>query len=176
MRYRIARQQRGTGWPVGISVQGAVNWITEERPGTDRLDGENFKFTGQASLTHGFHDRLGLALVPGLLVNPAEVEEGEDALLTLGLGARWRFYRNLALVGEWVPILTGYTRTRTFGNENRFDSWGGGLEITTGGHVFQIVVSNSVGLATDQYLRGGDLDIRESELRLGFNIFRILNF
>jgi hypothetical protein len=34
-------------------------------------------------------------------------------------------------------------------------------------------------LTSDQYLRGGDLDIRdalEGDLRLGFNIFRILTF
>jgi hypothetical protein len=77
-----------------------------------------------------------------------------------------------------VPILSGYTETFTVGNFNRFDSWGGGIEIATGGHVFQIVVSNTVGLTSDQYLRGGDLDIADffdGEFRLGFNIFRVLD-
>ena len=82
--------------------------------------------------------------------------------------------------GEDINVVTlipsGFNRSRTFGEENRFDSWGTGLEIAVGGHVFQIVVTNSVGLTTDQYLRGGDLDITDGELRLGFNIFRILNF
>ena len=38
---------------------------------------------------------------------------------------------------------------------------------------------NSVGLTTDHYLRGGDLDIAEffnGDFRIGFNIFRVLNF
>ncbi len=174
-RYRIAAQRTG-GWPVGVAVQAALNAVTEDLPdGADPV-----KLTGQVSLTHAlFGDRVGLAVVPGLTTNPAETTDGEDVLLTLGLGGRWNFHRNLALVGEWVPILSGYTRTRTFGNDNRFDAWGGGLEITTGGHVFQIVLTNSVGLTSDQYLRGGDLDVRDvfdGEVRLGFNIFRILNF
>ena len=82
---------------------------------------------------------------------------------------------NFSIVAEWVPIVSGFARTTTFGNANRFDSWGTALEIATAGHVFQVLVTNSVGLATDQYLRGGDLDIQEGEVRLGFNIFRILN-
>lgn len=179
-RYRIAQQRGERGWPIGLGVQGAANWITEAPPpGKNRLRGEALKFTGQASLTHAFGDRVGVALVPGITFNPAEDVDGEDPLTTLGLGARWNFYQNLALVGEWVLIVSGYTRTQTFGNDIRFDTWGGGLEISTGGHVFQIVVTNSVGLTSDQYLRGGDLDIRDAldgDVRLGFNIFRILNF
>ncbi|MFQ5568168.1 MAG: DUF5777 family beta-barrel protein [Rhodothermales bacterium] len=175
-RYRIARQDGPRRWPVAVSAQAAVNWISEKPPGESRYRSEAFKFTGQVSLAREIAPGVGVAVVPGLLINPAENVEGEDPMVTLGLGGRWRFYRNLSLVGEWVPILSGFTRTTTFGNDIRFDSWGGGLEITTGGHVFQIVVSNTVGLTTDQYLRGGDLDITEGDLRLGFNIFRILNF
>lgn len=179
-RYQIVQQRGERAWPIELGVQGAVNWVTEDPPsGESRLRGDALKFTGQVSLTREINDRVGIALVPGITFNPAEETDGEAALLTLGLGARWNFYQNLALVGEWVPIVSGYTRTQTFGNDIRFDTWGGGLEIATAGHVFQIVVSNSVGLTSDQYLRGGDLDIRdafEGDLRLGFNIFRILNF
>jgi hypothetical protein len=75
-----------------------------------------------------------------------------------------------------VPIAGGYIRTSTFGNDIRFDRWGGGLVLRTRGRVFQIVVSNTVGLTTDQYMRGGDLDPEEGDMRLGFNIFRVLNF
>ena len=149
-----------------------MNAVTEELP-----DGaEPIKFTGQVSVTRDFNRKVGLAVVPGILINPDERTQGEDPMLTVGLGGRWRFYRSFSLVGEWVPIVSGFTRTTTFGNEIRFDSWGGGLEIATGGHVFQIVLSNTVGLTSDQYLRGGDLDLRDGDVRLGFNIFRILNF
>jgi len=100
-------------------------------------------------------------------------------MITLGVGGRWNFHKKLSWLIEWVPIVSGYTLTDTFGNLNRFDSWGTGLEIATGGHIFQIVLSNSVGLASDQYLRGGDLDPTDffnGKIRLGFNIYRILNF
>jgi hypothetical protein len=172
VRYRLAHQGGRSPWPLAVSAVATGNWITEDLPD----DADPLKFTGQVSLTRAFGDRISLAVVPGILFNADERTPGEDPLVTIGLGGRWRFWRNLSIIGEWVPIVSGYTRTSTFGYDNRFDSWGAAFEITVGGHVFQIVVSNSVGLATDQYLRGGDLDLRDGDVRLGFNIFRILNF
>jgi len=169
-RYQITPQRLQGGSPIGIGVQGSVNWITE---GEDA-----FKFTAQTSFTRKFGESLGVAFVPGILFNPAEETDGEDPLITLGMGGRWNFWRNISLVAEWVPIVSGYTETFTVGNFNRFDSWGGAIEVATGGHVFQIVISNTVGLTSDQYLRGGDLDIKDffdGEFRLGFNIFRVLD-
>ena len=176
-RYIVARQSMDGGWPVNVGLHGVLNWVTQEPPpGEDRFRGEAFKFTAQVTVAREMTEGVGVAVVPGVTFNPAEKTEDEDALFTLGLGARWRFTRHLGVVAEWVPIVSGYTRTSTFGNDIRFDSWGGGLEITTTGHVFQIILSNTVGLASDQYLRGGDLDIRDGHMRLGFNIIRILNF
>ena len=147
-----------------------------EITGKRRNRHEAFKFTGQLSLTREVADGVGLAVVPGLTTNPVEAVNHEDVLFTIGLGARWRFHNNLSFVAEWAPIASGYTRSSTFGNDNRFDSWGAAFEISTAGHTFQIVLSNTVGLTTDQFLRGGDLDLADAEMRLGFNIFRVLTF
>ncbi len=174
-RYRIGQQGVG-GWPLGLAVQAAGNWVTEEPTVTDRTSSSALKFTLQVPATVEVTEGLGLGVVPGVLVNPAESVEGEDPLVTVGLATEWNFHQNLSLVAEWAAILAGYTRTATFGNDIRFDSWGAGLQIATAGHVFQIVVSNSVGLTADQYLRGGDLDIRDGHMRLGFNIFRVITF
>jgi hypothetical protein len=174
-RYRIARQGRDA-WPVSLALQGAVNWVTEEPTVSDRYSSDALKFSLQAAATRELTDGLGVAVVPGLLVNPVETVDDENVLLTLGAAGQWNLYRNLSIVAEWVPIVSGYTRSTTFGNDIRFDSWGTAFQITTGGHVFQIVASNGVGLTADQYMRGGDLDIRDVDVRLGFNIFRIINF
>jgi hypothetical protein len=178
--YRIAQQWGDRNWPLGVSAHGTVNWISESPPeGEDRLRSEALKFTGQLSLSRKIGDRVGLLFVPGVLLNPTVSGANEDALITLGVGGRAWVTGNVSLFGEWVPVVSGFTRSRTFGNENRFDSWGGGIEIATGGHVFQVTISNSAGVTTDQYLRGGDQDIRdffEGDFRLGFNIYRVLNF
>lgn len=176
-KYRLMEQTLDGSRPVSAAVHAAVNWVTDETAGRDRLSSDAFKVSGQLVLSRELSRSLGILVAPGVLLNPAEDAPDDGALVTVGLGTRWRFYQNLSLVAEWVPIVTGYTRTtNAFGRDNRFDSWGGGLEIAVGGHIFQIVLTNSVGLTTDQYLRGGDLDIWDADLRLGFNIFRLLRF
>jgi hypothetical protein len=181
-RYLFGRQEpgggwTGPGWPADLALRAAINWVSEAPLGDEsRVRSEAFKFSAQLVLARQVTEGLGVAFVPGILTNPAEEVDGEDPQITLGLGARWRLSRHLALIAEWVPIASGYVRTTTFGNDIRFDSWGGGLEIRTTAHVFQIVLSNTVGLTSDQYLRGGDLDITEPDVRLGFNIHRILTF
>lgn len=170
-KVRIA-EQRG-GWPLEVGAAATLNWHSEARSGASRVRGEAFRPSAQLVLTRAFGDGVGAAVVPGLLFNPSDGDDG-GPLVTLGLGGRVHLWRSLSILSEWVPILSGYARTTTFGNDNRFDSWAMGLEIATAGHVFQIVLSNSVGLATDQYMRGGDLDLRDPDLRLGFNIFRVI--
>lgn len=173
---RLLSQTLDNRMPLSLAAHAAVNWITEQRGDEERFRSEAFKFSGQLVASRELTPGVGVLVAPGVLVNQDETAGDEDVLLTIGLGGKWRFYQNVSLVAEWVPIVSGYARTLTFGNVNRFDSWGGGLEISIGGHVFQVVVTNSVGLATDQYLRGGDLDIESGDVRLGFNIFRLLRF
>ena len=42
-----------------------------------------------------------------------------------------------------------------------------------GEHVFQVYLTNSEGISTDQSMNGGDLDIRDGDMRVGFAIYRI---
>ena len=171
LRYQIARQNGPRRLPVGLALQGSLNWLTEDREAIL----EPVKFALQVSATREVAPGLSLAFVPGILTNPSEEEEGEAVLVTLGAGGRWNFYKRVSLVAEWAPMVSGYVRTRTVGQVSRYDHFGTGLEIATAGHVFQIVLTNTLGLSTDQYLRGGDLDVFEGDFRLGFNIFRMIN-
>lgn len=178
VKYRPIRQRLDAGSPIGLATRSSLNWKTETASDRSAYAGEMLSWTGQVVLSRQLSNAVGLVAVPGLTVNPAPDQvSGEPVLWTLGLGGRWKFYRNFSLVAEWTPVLGGFTRTRTLGEVNRFDSFGTGVEITTGGHVFQIVLSNSIGLATPQFLRGGGLDVPgQGHLRLGFNIYRVLDF
>jgi len=179
-RYRLFDQTTHDKVPLSLSVQTGINWISDKPPdpGDNRFRGETLKFSAQITATKLLFDKFGVAFVPGILFNPDEDQDDEGPMITLGLGARWNFHKRLSWSFEWVPIVSGYTLTDTFGNFNRFDSWGTGFEVATGGHSFQIVLSNSVGLASDQYFGGGDLDPTDffnGDIRLGFNIYRVLN-
>jgi hypothetical protein len=176
VKYKLKNQYPGDKVPFDLAAQGAVNWITETPPGESAFSGELFKFSMQAILSNEIREEIALLVVPGILFNPYPEKEGEDPLVTIGLGARAHIWKSISVIGEWVPIISGYQLSSTFGELNRFDSWGGGLELNVGGHVFQIIIANSLGLTTDAYMRGGGLDPSQDGIRLGFNIYRPLTF
>ena len=176
VKYGLKQQYPGDKFPVAAAIQTSVNWQSEKIPGLDRMRSEAFKYSFQAILSSQLHENVGLTVSPGILLNQDSETDGEDALITIGVGGRAHVWKSISLIGEWVPIISGYTPTATFGEINRFDTWGGGIELSVGAHAFQIIVTNSAGLTTDQYMRGGGLNLGEGDFRLGFNIFRPLQF
>jgi hypothetical protein len=176
MGYRFLKQMKEKGLPLAAAVQLSVNWISQKISGEDRFRSQAFKYALQVPVSHQIREGYSVIVVPGILLNPNSKTDGEDPMMTIGLGARAHFYKSLSFIADWAPIVSGYTLTTTLGAYNRWDSWAGGIEIDLAGHVFQIVATNSAGLATDQYMRGGDLNIADGDFRLGFNIYRILQF
>ena len=57
-----------------------------------------------------------------------------------------------------------------------YDAAACGIELETGGHVFKILLTNSVFLNPSQYLVGAEHRFKADEWRLGFNVTRILRF
>lgn len=112
--------------------------------------------------------RLGVAVVPSLVTNPARFESDDDTTLALGLQAGLAVTDSVSLVGEVTPVLSGY-KVRDVDGDHHF-SWGAGIQIAVGdgGHVFTLLVTNQAGTTLDQYLPGATT----SNPRLGFNLIR----
>jgi hypothetical protein len=129
--------------------------------------------------------RLSLVVTPGILLNGNVQLDNEDPLFTLGVGGRVALSDKYSLFAEIVPILSGDETAATLGSPptkngklTYFDAFATGVEIKVGGHVFHLFVSNSAGNTTNQYMSGGDFDVADDlrNLRLGFNIYRVLNY
>ena len=93
---------------------------------------------------------------------PQELADDNDTFL-VGLGARIRLRATVYVVGEFIPRVAGYDpgeHHATFGIEKR-----------TGGHLFQINFSNSLGTTVGQLARGGSSN---DNWFIGFNISRKL--
>lgn len=156
-----------------IQVFGQHN-LLQEKPGRPigldvlaTLEGTN-NLRGQKSSTLGLlaSRKLGkLAAVyaePMVVVNsdPTEVSGFDNNTLMIGLGARIRIRPTTYLVGEVTPRLSGY--------KPGVDQGSIGIEMRSGGHAFQINVSNGFGTTMGQLARGGLSD----SWFIGFNISR----
>jgi hypothetical protein len=92
---------------------------------------------------------------------------GEDGTLVLGLGARLRLTKTMALVGEINPRLAGYEGDLGSGDSASSASFG--VEWRVGGHAFQINFSNALGTTPAQVARGQQ---GAGDWHIGFNLTR----
>lgn len=149
------------GMPFSASVYVGGGLVTESTPGRNLFAAENLKFTAQLSLARQFGDRFSLLLVPCFASNTTDGLPEIKGTFALGLGGRFEILKGFSVIGEWLPVLAGHKAEAS--------GWGFGLEEKVGGHVFQVFVSNSIGITSDRFIPGGDL---KKDVRIGFNIFR----
>lgn len=124
-----------------------------------------------AQLPVGVHvsRRFSLLAVPIYASHTDEVGEaqGADHSLALGLGATLRLDRRWSIDGEWVRNLSGFERA------DAVDQWQVGVGIKVGGHVFQLLASNSIFTTPDFMAAGTQRTGIESDVRVGFNLVRL---
>lgn len=91
---------------------------------------------------------------------PSEVVDDNDSVL-LGVGARVRVRPTVYVTFEGVPRVSGYDAGAT--------QYGFGLEKRSGGHMFQLTITNGFGTTMGQLARGAR---STDDWHLGFSISR----
>ena len=162
--YVWLRPEKDASLPLTAAAHLVTGLVTEKREGISTFSSENMKFTFQVSLALEVHERVALLLVPSYSTNINHWESESEDTFALGTGARVTLFDELSLLVEWIPVLAGY--------HAKSHGWGLAVEKKIGGHVFQVFALSTVGIPETQYLPGGDLCIREGDVRFGFNIFR----
>ena len=152
--------------PFSVSVSAAACLSTEVPEDEDVFDSRNFRGGVQLCVSRAVCDRLSVLGVPSYSYNTDYSHPEEESTFGAGLGARFALSDNVSLVGEVIPVLSGYSLDSS--------TWGVGLELRKGGHVFHLFMNDSYGLTPGQYLPGGDLELSDGDFRLGFNIYRTL--
>ena len=174
IKTRILRQSKGGDFsmPVTLSYLGIPEVFSRPflDPNRDNLFSSRWTYVHQLLIARKFNENLSLQLMPSL-VHKNLVKRASDYnnILALGLGGRYKFSKRVALTFEYY-----YSRRA---NADHQDPISIGVDIETGGHVFQLMVSNSplmqeggfiYGLNNDKFFEGG--------IHFGFNITRVFSF
>ena len=172
-RYHLLRQMTRSGMPVSVSVTITGGIMTR---GGGLLE-QDFDFSDRLSLalslpiSRKFSDRLSLMLSPS-----AAVISKTDSFLNLenttdlswigaGTGGRFKYSSRGSVTLQYIPSMGTET-----GNISH--NFGIGLDLETGGHVFQIFFTNTRSLNDAWMLAGRTDDLAITNLRFGFNINR----
>ncbi len=170
LKYKLIRQSSGAG-SIPISVTAFANTGIQTYP--QKAFDPTLTFFRRASYTYQlliarkFSPEFSVQLSPTLVhTNRVDKTIANNDQLALGIGTRYKLTRSLAINAEY------YYRINPHTNTPYYNSLGIGLDIETGGHVFQLVFSNTQGMVertfinetADQFFKGG--------IHFGFNITR----
>ena len=178
VKVRILRQQTDGGTPVGLSFVGLSSLSTAERINNQGdlvrsfpKFAHRFAFHGGLVLARQFGPGLSLQLAPGYTHRNLVPFEDFNGIFSLGIGGRLQLSRTLGLVGD----VTLPFRDERGGGTGYYPALGFGLEIDTGGHVFQVNLTNATGIMETDFIPYTTSNWLDGEFRLGFTISRLFN-
>jgi len=160
LKWRILSPAKDSTFPLAVALHTGANLVTQESVS----DSDKLKYNLQLTAAYPITPKISILLVPGYSSNVNHFNPSPEGTFALGTGIRLKLSRHLSIMGEWVPVLSGY-KANTHG-------WGLGIEYKIGKHLFQVFILNSFGITTDQFMAGGDFSLNDGDFRFGFNIFR----
>ncbi|MCF0038618.1 DUF5777 family beta-barrel protein [Dyadobacter fanqingshengii] len=170
-KLKVLKQSEGVrNIPVSVTLFGGtgVATVNKELEFQDKL-----YYSAQVLIARKFGERLSLQLSPTFLHrNKPEVLGDEKVLLALGIGGRFKLSKRVSLNGEYF-----YTaREKNTVTAPYYDSMSFGVDIETGGHVFQLHFTNSLGMIEKQFIGETAGSWGKGDIHYGFNLSRTFSF
>jgi hypothetical protein len=124
-------------------------------------------YYNQLIIGRKFSEALSLQVMPTLVhKNLVQLATDKNDIIGLGFGGRLKVSKRMALTWDYTYVLdglpVGYYNPLSFG-----------LDIETGGHVFQLHVSNAVGMNERAFITETTGQWGQGQVRFGFNLSRM---
>ena len=166
---RFTRQSRGPGfnWPVTTAYYTNATVVT-----TPFTDGFEHFFSDRLAYTHQFlmarkmNEALSLQVVPTLVhFNLVQTMDESNDQWGVAFGGRYKLTQRMALTAEYLLRTNPLDQTR--------NPLSLGIDIETGGHVFQFHLTNARSMADPQWMMQTPGSWSKGDIFLGFNITRV---
>lgn len=172
LKFKLLRQSSGEkSFPFSATVLlgGAYKFtpknnfdVSPEFENIDRLS-----YTAQVLLARKFSRNFSFQFMPTIVHKNAVVESREENdQVALGLGGRIKLTKSIAITTEY------YYNFSEKENSPYFNPLAFGIDIETGGHVFQLVLTNAVGLTERAFITETLDDFFDGDIHFGFNVTR----
>jgi len=172
-RYNIANQQSGkSAFPLTICYLSSIETIGLKWSDPSRTNyfSSRLSFVQQLLVARKF-SKATVQLMPTFLhrnMVPTEVDQND--LFALGLAGRYKLANRLAVNAEYYYVVRPIPQRTT---QKLYNPLSFGFDIETGGHVFQIVLTNSQGMREGGFIGKTNGSWLKGDIHLGFNISRI---
>ncbi|MGY5352506.1 DUF5777 family beta-barrel protein [Wenyingzhuangia sp. IMCC45533] len=169
-KYKLLKQEVGKrGMPISLSVFGSVAYrsIKDFEPGKELSFNQKLTYVSQLLIARKFSSNFSLQLTPSYIhKNSVLVSSDPHDIFAIGTGGRIKLTKRTSLNFEYHHNLNPSTSI------DATDSIAFGVDIETGGHVFQIILSNSITMIEKSFITESTDNFFKGDVHLGFNISR----
>ncbi|MBP6184172.1 MAG: hypothetical protein KA479_04475 [Saprospiraceae bacterium] len=170
-KYRILRQSTGNvNMPISLTAVAGiyVNTLKWANPDRENYFSSRMSYTWQLILGRKFNDWITVQLTPTLIHrNLVGTLAEENDVYAVGIGIRQRLSRRVTLNAEYTYVLPDQILSRY---QNAISV---GLDIETGGHVFQLHLTNATAMTEPGFITETTGDWMDGGIHFGFNISRV---
>ncbi len=171
LKWKLIRQ-REHGVPVSVCAFGMIANTTLKYSDKPYLTAKfRTMYTSQLLIARKFSNNLSLQLTPSWVhFNLVPTPQDKNDVFALGFGGRMKVSKRISINSEY-----NYLPADQVAANNVFNSLSVGVDIETGGHVFQLIFSNSQGMIPPYYLAKTSGEWGKGDIYFGFNITRIFD-
>ncbi len=171
LKMKLLRQSKGkrtmpftATWLSNI----AINTLKWQDPTRENYYSSRLAFTHQLMIARKFSERFSLQVMPTVVHrNLVATPEEENDVFAIGGGGRFKLTPGVSINAEYFYLLPGHTA------DNFTNSLSMGFDIETGGHVFQLIFTNSLGMTENLFIPGTSGEWKLGDIHFGFNISRV---
>lgn len=180
-KYRFIRQSADNRIPFSVTLFGnaVVSGMEKVDLATSDANFQKFSdrmsFVAQAIITRKFSDNLSLAVLPTYVRRNYVSFMDMNNTMALGIGGRMKVSKRMAVVVDYFLSFRSKESKDYFLQEKDFRFYnplGIGLEMETGGHVFNFIFTNSTAILENQFIPSTSSTWTKGGFRWGFSITR----
>ncbi len=172
-KFSLLRQSAGAkNMPVSVSVMtsAALKSLKWPDPGRTNYFSSRLSFTGQVLVARKISNSLSLQLAPTIVHrNLVATELDPNDLIAIGAGGRIKLTKRISFNGEYYYIVN----PKSYMSQKIYDPLSVGFDIETGGHVFQLIFTNSIAMIEKGFIGETTGDWKKGDIHFGFNISRV---
>ncbi len=170
LKYRPIWQARGPGGsPVSVVLVAGMSVQTYKDADTSKkfVFNERAGYYYQVIVGRKFTERFTLQVSPTLVHRNVVVPTDVNDIYAIGFGGRYKFSKHMAFVVDYFYVTNGLPHSM---GSNPLSV---GVDIETGGHVFQLHFSNTSGMNERAFITETTNKWGKGDIQFGFNLSRV---
>jgi len=173
VKYGILQQHTNGGMPVSVVGFSSIAVSTLHFADPTRVNyfSSRLTYVNQVVIARKFNEKLSLEIVPSWVhYNLVTTKNDQNDIAVIGFGGRYKLGKRVSINAEYNYRIQANPNAT---NLNQYhNSFSIGVDLETGGHVFQFQLTNSLAMVEKGFLTETTDSWSTMGVHLGFNITR----